>query len=102
MSESFLYDLANGGLVHIHEQHRQTLEEVQREGWTIYNDTSLSMKYRLAALKLIQETVMSKEKLVAESESVMAVNAMGERLARIERNVREQQLQQEQQQKTLR
>jgi hypothetical protein len=60
------------------------------------------MKYRLAALKLIQETVMSKEKLVAESESVMAVNAMGERLARIERNVREQQLQQEQQQKTLR
>src|SRR5215208_6168597 len=57
LSQQFIYDLAKSDLAYYYKQCLNGIEEVKRKAWGAYrsDDSSLKLKDKLLALKLIKE-----------------------------------------------
>ena len=86
LSQQFVYDLAKSDLAYYYKQSIDGIEEAKREAWRIYhnNNNDISVKEKLAALKLIVESNESRFKLLSEGPSVLAVKSLEERLNKVE------------------
>src|SRR5215212_3748371 len=85
LSQQFVYDLAKSDLAYYYKQSIDGIEEAKREAWRIYrNNNDISVKEKLAALKLIVESNESRFKLLSEGPSILTVKALEERLNKIE------------------
>jgi transcriptional antiterminator len=84
LSQQFVYDLAKSDLAYYYKQSIDGIEEAKREAWRIYNDSNISAKEKLSALKLIVESNESRFKLLSEGPSILAVKSLEERLNKIE------------------
>jgi IS30 family transposase len=86
LSQQFVYDIAKSDLAYYYKQCIDGIEEAKREAWRIYHDNNnqVSVKEKLAALKLIVESNESRFKLLSEGASVLAVKSLEERLNKIE------------------
>lgn len=72
-------------LAYYYKQSIDRIEEAKREAWRIcYNNNEVSLKEKLAALKLIVESNAARFKLLSEGLSVLAVKSLEERLNKIE------------------
>jgi IS30 family transposase len=85
LSQQFVYDLAKSDLAYYYKQSIDGIEEAKREAWKIYrNNNDVSIKAKLAALKLIVEANEARFKLLSEGPSILAVKSLEERLNNIE------------------
>ena len=85
LSQQFVYDLAKSDLAYYYKQCIDGIEEAKREAWRIYNhNNNISVKEKLAALKLIVESNEARFKLLVEGDSILAVKELEERLNKIE------------------
>jgi IS30 family transposase len=85
LSQQFIYDLAKSDLAYCYKQSIDGIEEAKREAWRIYrNNNEISIKEKLAALKLIVESNEARFKLLSEGPSILAVKSLEERLNKIE------------------
>jgi IS30 family transposase len=85
LSQQFVYDLAKSDLAYYYKQSIDGIEEAKREAWRIYHhNNDISVKEKLAALKLIVESNESRFKLLSEGPSILTVKALEERLNKIE------------------
>ena len=86
LSQQFVYDLAKSDLAYYYKQSIDGIEEAKREAWRIYhhNNNQVSIKEKLAALKLIVESNEARFKLLSEGPSILAVKSLEERLNKIE------------------
>jgi transcriptional antiterminator len=86
LSQQFVYDLAKSDLAYYYKQSIDGIEEVKREAWRMYHhyNSEVSIKEKLAALKLIVEANESRFKLLSEGPSVLAIKSLEERLNKIE------------------
>jgi transcriptional antiterminator len=86
LSQEFVYALAKTDLAYYYKQSIDGIEEAKREAWRIYhhNNNEVTLKEKLAALKLIVEANEVKFKLLSEGPSVLAVKSIEERLNKIE------------------
>ena len=85
-SQQFIYDLAKSDLAYYYKQCLNGIEEVKRKAWEEYKSTnsSLKLKDKLLALKLIKECDEAKFTLFKDGPSVMNVKSLEERLSKIE------------------
>jgi IS30 family transposase len=86
LSRQFVYDLAKSDLAYYYKQSIDGIE-AKREAWKIYhhnNNNEVSIKEKLAALKLIVESNEARFKLLSEGPSVLAIKSLEERLNKIE------------------
>jgi IS30 family transposase len=87
LSQQFVFDLAKSDLAYYYKQSIDGIEEAKREAWRIYHDNNnngVSLKEKLAALKLIVEVNEARFKLLSEGPSILAVKSLEERLNKIE------------------
>jgi IS30 family transposase len=86
LSQQFIYDLAKSDLAYYYKQSIDGIEEAKMEAWRIYhqNNNQVSVKEKLAALKLIVESNQARFKLLSVGPSVLAVKSLEERLNKIE------------------
>jgi DNA-binding transcriptional ArsR family regulator len=88
LSQQFIYDLAKSDLAYYYKQSIDGIEEAKREAWRIYNNNNnnndVSVKEKLAALKLIVEANEARFKLLSEGPSILAVKSLEEKLNKIE------------------
>jgi hypothetical protein len=87
-SQRFIYDLAKSDLAYYYKQCIDGIEQVKRKAWKAYrsNDSSLKLKDKLLALKLVKECDEAKFALFKEGPSVMNLKSLEERLSKIESN----------------
>ena len=85
LSQEFVFDLAKD-LGFYYKGCIDTMDQIQRRCWYIFNDNQISQKDKLLALKLIKETCESKFSLIEKGPSVMALNSLQERVEKIESN----------------
>jgi hypothetical protein len=92
IAQQFIFDLARFDLAYYYKSCLDTIEQVKRESWNIFNNTKedTPIRDKLAALSLIKECSESKFKLVSEGPAIMTVKALEERLNNIEQNIQEQ------------
>jgi IS30 family transposase len=86
LSQQFIYDLAKSDLAYYYKQSIDGIEEAKREAWRIYhhNNSEVSLKEKLSALKLIVESNEARFKLLSGGTAILAVKALEERLNKIE------------------
>jgi IS30 family transposase len=86
LSQQFIYDLAKSDLAYYYKQCLNGIEEVKRKAWEAYksDDSSLKLKDKLLALKLIKECDEAKFALFKDSAVVMNLKSLEERLNKIE------------------
>ena len=86
LSQQFVYDLAKSDLAYYYKQSIDGIEEAKREAWRIYrnNNSEVSVKEKLSALKLIIESNEARFKLLSQDLSILAVQSLEERLNKIE------------------
>jgi IS30 family transposase len=86
LSQQFIYDLAKSDLAYYYKQCLNGIEEVKRKAWEAYRSTnsSLNLKDKLSALKLIKECEEAKFSLLESGPSVMNLKSLEERLNKIE------------------
>jgi IS30 family transposase len=86
LSQKFVYNLAKSDLAYYYKQCIDGIEEATREAWKIChnNNNEVSVKEKLAALKLIVESNEARFKLLSEGPSVLAIKSLEERLNKIE------------------
>jgi IS30 family transposase len=86
LSQQFVYNLAKSDLAYYYKQSIDGIEEAKREAWKTYrhNNNEVSLKEKLAALKLIVESNEVRFKLLSEGPSILAVKSLEERLDKIE------------------
>ena len=88
LSQRFVFDLAKSDLAYYYKQCIDGIEEVRRKGWEIFkgqnNDSNLTPKDKLLALKVIRECNESKFALFKEGPSIMNIKSLEERLQNIE------------------
>src|SRR5215213_4640485 len=86
LSQQFVYDLAKSDLAYYYKQCLDGMEEVKRKAWEAYrsDDSSLKLKDKLLALKLIKECEEAKFSLLESGPSVMNLKSLEERLNKIE------------------
>jgi DNA-binding transcriptional ArsR family regulator len=87
-SQRFIYDLAKSDLAYYYKQCIDGIEQVKRKAWKAYrsNDSSLKLKDKHLALKLVKECDEAKFALFKEGPSVMNLKSLEERLSKIESN----------------
>jgi DNA-binding transcriptional ArsR family regulator len=87
LSQQFVFDLAKSDLAYYYKQ-CDGIEEVRRKGWEIFkgqnNNSNLTPKDKLLALKVIRECNEAKFALFKEGPSIMNVKTLKERLEKIE------------------
>jgi hypothetical protein len=83
---SNLYMTSKSDLAYYYKQCRDGMEEVKRKAWEAYrsDDSSLKLKDKLLALKLIKECEEAKFSLLESGPSVMNLKSLEERLNKIE------------------
>ena len=88
LSQRFVFDLARSDLAYYYKQCIDGIEEVRRKGWEIFkgqnNNSNLTPKDKLLALKVIRECNGSKFALFKEGPSIMHIKSLEERLQTIE------------------
>jgi hypothetical protein len=85
LSQRFIYDLAKSDLAYFYKQSIDGIEEAKAQAWDIYSKSEdLSVKDKLAALKLIIDANVEKFKLINDGPAVLAMKSLEERLLRIE------------------
>ena len=84
LSQQFVYDLAKSDLAYYYKQSIDGIEEAKREAWRIYRNNEVPIKEKLSALKLIVESNEARFKLLSQGPCILAVNALEERLNKIE------------------
>ena len=85
LSQQFVFDLTKD-LGFYYKSCIDTMDQIQRKCWSIYNNDNVSQKDKLLALKIIKETCESKFSLIEKGPSVMALNSLQERVEKIESN----------------
>ena len=88
MSERFVLDLAKSDLPYYYKQSIDGIEEAKKEAWKIHKDNNVSIREKLAALKLIIEANEARFKLLSEGPSVLAIRWLEERMNRLESEVK--------------
>jgi IS30 family transposase len=73
MSQQFVFDLAKSDLAYYYKQSINGIEEAKKEAWKIRKDDRISVREKLAALKLIIEANEAGFKLLSEGPSVLAI-----------------------------
>ena len=88
LSQRFVFDLAKSDLAYYYKQCIDGIEEVRRKGWEIFkgqnNNSNLTPKDKLLALKVIRECNEAKFALFKEGPSIMHIKSLEERLQNIE------------------
>lgn len=84
MSQRFIFDLAKSDLSFYYKQKLDSLDEVKRECWRIYNADSTTTREKLLALKVIISSDETAFKLLNEGPAILAVRNLEERLSRVE------------------
>ena len=88
LSQRFIFDLAKSDLAYYYKQCIDGIEEVRRKGWEIFkgqnNNSNLTPKDKLLALKVIRECNEAKFALFKEGPSIMHIKSLEERLQTIE------------------
>src|SRR5215831_2178385 len=89
LSQRFVFDLAKSDLAYYYKQCIDGIEEVKRKGWEIFNgqsnnNSNLTPKDKLLALKVIRECNEAKFALFKEGPSIMHIKSLEERLQNIE------------------
>jgi IS30 family transposase len=87
MSQQFVFDLAKSDLAYYYKQCIHGIEEVRRKVWEILRENEQSLltpKDKLLALKLIKECDEGKFALFKDGPSIMNVKSLEERLTKIE------------------
>jgi hypothetical protein len=88
LSQRFVFDLAKSDLAYYYKQCIDGIEEVRRKGWEIFkeqsNNSNLTPKDKLLALKVIRECNEAKFALFKEGPSIMHIKSLEERLENIE------------------
>ncbi len=88
ISQRFVFDLAKSDLAYYYKQCIDGIEEVRRKGWEIFkgqnNNSNLTPKDKLLALKVIRECNEAKFALFKEGPSIMHIKSLEERLQTIE------------------
>ena len=88
LSQRFVFDLARSDLAYYYKQCIDGIEEVRRKGWEIFkgqgNNSNLTPKDKLLALKVIRECNEAKFALFKEGPSIMHIKSLEERLQNIE------------------
>lgn len=89
LSQRFVFDLAKGDLTYNYKQCIDCIDEIRREVWSLYKyvdwsqGVHLSVKEKLAALKLLKECNEAKFALLEKGPSVLNLKGMEERLENI-------------------
>jgi hypothetical protein len=88
LSQRFVFDLAKSDLAYYYKQCIDGIEEVRRKGWEIFkgqnNNSNLTPKDKLLALKVIKECNEAKFALFKEGPSIMHIKSLEDRLQNIE------------------
>ena len=89
LSQRFVFDLAKSDLAYYYKQCIDGIEEVRRKGWEIFkgqnnNNSNLTPRDKLLALKVIRECNEAKFALFKEGPSIMHIKSLEERLQTIE------------------
>src|SRR6185312_11665338 len=89
LSQRFVFDLAKSDLAYYYKQCINGIEEVRRKCWEIFkgqnnNNSNLTPKDKLLALKVIRECNEAKFALFKEGPSIMHIKSLEERLQNIE------------------
>jgi Trp operon repressor len=87
MSQRFIFDLAKSDLAYYYKQAIDGIEEAKAQAWDIYSkaeEEDLSVKDKLAALRLTIDANVEKFKLINDGPAVLAMKSLEERLRRIE------------------
>jgi uncharacterized protein YerC len=89
LSQRFVFDLAKSDLAYFYKQCIDGIEEVRRKAWEIFkgqnnNNSSLTPRDKLLALKLIRECNEAKFALFKDGTSIMHIKSLEERLENIE------------------
>ena len=88
LSQRFVFDLAKSDLAYYYKQCIDGIEEVRRKGWEIFkgqnNNSNLTSRDKLLALKVIRECNEAKFALFKEGPSIMHIKSLEERMQNIE------------------
>jgi Homeodomain-like domain len=90
LSQRFVFDLAKGDLTYYYKQCIDGMDEIRREAWSLYkygdwgNGVHLTVKEKIAALRLLKECDEAKFSLLEKGPSVLNVKGMEEKLEDIQ------------------
>ena len=84
MSTRFIYDLAKTDLSFFYKQKLDSLDQVKREAWKLYDSTETSNKEKLLALKVIVASDETAFKLLNEGPAILALKSLEDRLTQVE------------------
>jgi hypothetical protein len=84
MSTRFIYDLARSDLSFFYKQKLDSLDQVKREAWKLYNSTETSNKEKLFALKVIVASDETAFKLLSEGPAILSIKLLEDRLTQVE------------------
>jgi IS30 family transposase len=84
MSTRFVYDLAKSDLAYYYKQKLDSLDEVKREAWKLYNSSETSNKEKLLALKVIVASDETAFKLLSEGPAILSIKSLEDRLTQVE------------------
>jgi hypothetical protein len=90
LSQRFVFDLAKGDLTYYYKQCIDGMDEIRREAWNLYKygdwsqGVHLTVKEKIAALRLLKECDEAKFALLEKSPSVLNLKAMEEKLDNIQ------------------
>jgi hypothetical protein len=86
LSQRFVFDLAKGDLTYYYKQCIDGMDEIRREAWSLYKygdwsqGVHLTVKEKIAALRLLKECGEAKFALLERGPSVLGVKGLEERL----------------------
>lgn len=89
LSQRFVFDLAKGDLTYYYKQCIDGIDEIRREAWSLYKygdwsqGVHLTVKEKVATLKLLKECSEAKFALLEKGPSVLNVKRMEEKLCDI-------------------
>lgn len=84
MSTRFVYDLAKSDLSFYYKQKLDSLDQVKREAWKLYDSTETTIKEKLLALKIIVASDETAFKLLSEGPAILAIKSLEDRLSCVE------------------
>jgi hypothetical protein len=90
LSQRFVFDLAKGDLTYYYKQCIDGMDEIRREAWSLYKygdwsqGVHLTVKEKIAALRLLKECNEAKFALLEKGPSVLNVKGMEEKLENIQ------------------
>ena len=81
-AQQFVYDLAKSD--YYYKQSIDGIEEATKESWKIYNDSSVPVREKLLALKMIIQSDEARFRLLSEGPAVLNMKSLEERLKILE------------------